>query len=85
MNSSADPSDGMDPDMLAAMTDGAYAEGRFWIFAGIALAGAATVAVILRLLARRRTISTWSKDDLCICLSLIPLWCLVGVGIISEF
>ncbi|MCJ1398115.1 hypothetical protein MMC11_001312 [Xylographa trunciseda] len=90
----ADPP-GMDPNMLAEMYEGAWAQGRFCIYASAGLAAASTIAVVFRLLARWRTISSLGPDDLCISLSLIPLWGLVidgaimandgGMGIPDEF
>ncbi|MCJ1389852.1 hypothetical protein MMC18_002709 [Xylographa bjoerkii] len=70
--------------MLAEIYEGAWAEGRFCIYAGVGLAAASTLAVLLRLLARWRTISSLGADDLCISLSLIPLWGLVIDGVIMA-
>ncbi|MCJ1316968.1 hypothetical protein MMC15_002289 [Xylographa vitiligo] len=74
----------MDPNMLAEVYEGAWAEGRFCIYAGIGLAAASTLAVLLRLLARWKTVSALGADDLCISLSLIPLWGLVIDGVIMA-
>ena len=75
----------VDSDMIAEIYKDAWAEGRFCIYAGLGLAAVSTVAVLLRLLARWRTTSFWGADDLCISLSLIPLWGLVIDGVISVF
>ncbi|MCJ1432768.1 hypothetical protein MMC27_002125 [Xylographa pallens] len=74
----------MDPNLLAGVYEGAWAEGRFCIYAGIGLAAASTIAVLLRLLARWKTISSLGPDDLCIGLSLLPLWGLVIDGVIMA-
>ena len=74
----------MDPNLLVGVYEGAWAEGRFCIYAGIGLATASTIAVLLRLLARWKTISSLGPDDLCISLSLLPLWGLVIDGVISA-
>ncbi|MCJ1289567.1 hypothetical protein MMC34_001100 [Xylographa carneopallida] len=74
----------MSPDVLAEVYEGAWAEGRFCIYVGVGLATASTVAVLLRLLARWKTISALGADDLCISLSLIPLWGLVIDGVIMA-
>lgn len=75
----------MDPSLLAEMYEGARAQGQFCIDASVGLAAASTLAVLLRLLARWRTVSKMGVDDLCIGASLIPLWCLVGVGVVSMW
>ncbi|MCJ1281445.1 hypothetical protein MMC26_000764, partial [Xylographa opegraphella] len=75
-------STGMDPIIFAEVYEGAWAEGRFCIYVGVGLATASTLAVLLRLWARWKTISALGADDLCISLSLIPLWGLVVDGVI---
>ena len=74
----------MDPHMLDAMYRGADAEGRFLIYASSGLVAVTTVAVALRFLARWRTKLAYGADDICIGLSIIPLWCLVATAVIST-
>ena len=84
MNSSTNSTISMDPLDIAAMVDAAEVEGRLWIYASLAHAAVATLAVALRLLARWRTVMSWGADDLCISLSVVLLWGLVVDGTIST-
>ena len=70
--------------MLDAMYRGADAQGRFLIYASSGLVALTTVAVALRFLARWRTKLAYGADDICIGLSIIPLWCLVVLAVIST-
>ena len=47
------------------------------------LAGGATLAVVLRLVSRLTNKSHYAADDLCISLSLLPLWSLAVSGVLS--
>ena len=75
----------MDSNMLGAIYRGAQAQAQFFINASTVLAAVASAAVLLRLLARWRTKSSYGADDLWISLSLIPLWCSVVAGAFSAF
>ena len=78
-----DPSAKMDPDTLGKIYKGAQGQAQFFINASTVLAAVASAAVMLRLLARWRTKSSYGADDLWISLSLIPLWCSVVAGAFS--
>lgn len=75
----------MDPIALATANKGAKEQAYFFIYASTALGAAATIAVILRMLARWRIKRPLGTDDIWISLSLIPLWSLVGSGIVSMY
>ncbi|MCJ1356281.1 MAG: hypothetical protein MMC33_006275 [Icmadophila ericetorum] len=72
----------MDPIVLARTGQDAQQQSYFFIYASTALGAAATIAVVLRILARWRLRRASGTDDIWISLSLIPLWSLVGCGII---
>ena len=74
----------MDPHMLDAMYRGADAQGKFLIYASSGLVAVTTVAVALRFLARWSTKLAYGADDVCIGLSVIPLWCLAVMAVIST-
>ena len=75
----------MDPTALAMASQGAKAQAYFFIYASTALGVVATIAVILRMLARWRIKGPLGIDDIWISLSLIPLWSLIGSGIVSMY
>ena len=58
--------------------------GAFVVYFSIATAVVVTVAVMLRLLARHRSRAGFGADDWWIIGSLIPLYCMIGVGTTSK-
>ena len=55
------------------------------VHTSIALGIVATIAVILRLLARQRTKSSFAADDLLVILSLIPQYGMLAIGHIGQY
>ena len=74
----------MSLDQVAAMEFHAKAIEDFYIKSAIGMAFGTSVAVFLRFLAKSRTEARITSDDVMCAFSLLPLWCLVVIGVVQA-